>query len=425
MSKRFVAAMLTGIVIGLAVERVRLFHPNSDAHRVLYYIDPMHPSYRSSKPGKAPDCGMDLQAVYADAVSQALSTPEADRSDTGVVVSPSDQRMYGIKLARVTRDPGRMSLRVFGRVAADETRVYRVNIGTDGYVRETHDDAVGNHVRKDQRLAVVYSPEFLAVEGGYLSANERTPPQAKETSAAFQNGASAQARADRLRNLGMSDAQIDELTASRKINEDVYVVSPADGFILSRNVSPGLRFERQREFYTIADLSRVWIIAEVFGKDVQSVRPGGIARVTRSDTGEAFDARISDVLPEVDPGSHAYKVRLETANPGYKLRPDMFVDVDIALARPSGLTVPADAVIQSGATQQVFVQVGPERFARRVVEVGWRADDQVQILRGLSEDDIVVSQGTFLIDSESRLQASVSTNGAAQSTPKQEDHREN
>ncbi len=415
----FAVPLLGATLLGFAFGYFHHRTAPSDAHRILYYVDPMHPAYHSSKPGKAPDCGMDLVAVYADGVGKAL-TGASDDGSGGLSIDPAAQKLYGIQLASVTKDAGKSSLRVFGRVTADETRVYRVEMGTDGYVKETHDDAVGNHVKKDQHLAMVYSPEFLAVEGGYLSANERTPTNSKDNTAALQNAASAQARADRLRNLGMSDAQIDEMTANRKIPEDVYVVSPVDGFVISRDISPGVRFERQRELYKIADLSHVWIQAEVFGKDADKFRPGTMARVTLSETGEVFQARVSNVLPEVDPATRVLRVRLEAANPGFKLRPDMFVNVDVPVALPPGLTVPADAVVNSGDTNQVFVQISPGHFAKRMVEVGWRTEDRVQIVKGLSEGETVVSEGTFLVDSESRLQAAVSSGDSSPTAPQAE-----
>lgn len=283
-------------------------------------------------------------------------------------------------------------------------------------MKSTNDDAVGNHVKKNQHLAVIYSPEFLAVEGGFLSANERTPGAAKDA-AANQNAASSQARADRLRNLGMSDAQIDEMVADHKIPEDVYVVSPTDGFILSRTITPGLRFEREKEFYTIADLSQVWVHAQVFGKDADKFRPGTVARVTLPDTGETFQARVSDVLPEVDPTTRALKVRLVVNNPAFKLRPDMFVNVDMPVSITAGLSVPADAIVDSGLAKQVFVQKSAGHFERREVETGLRFDDRVQIVKGLREGEIVVASGTFLVDSESRLQAEAGSGPTSAAPP--------
>jgi len=399
------------------------FHPRvkaAPARHVLYWVDPMHPAYRSDKPGTAPDCGMALEPVYAEEASQA-ALPTEELAGAAVRIDPVSQQLYGIRLAKVEKDTGQGSIRVFGRIAPDQTLVYRVNLGTDGFVKETNDDAVGNFVKKNQHLAIVYSPEFLSVAGGYLSANERTPssnmaPKDNSVPSITQGAASAQARADRLRNLGMSDAQIDEISAERKIPENVYVVSPTDGFILSRNISPGVRFERYMDMYTVANLSRVWVMAEVFGKDAQAFRPGARARITLPDTGESFEARVSDVLPEVDPATRVLKPRLEVVNPGFKLRPDMFVNVELAVSQPPGLTVPADAVLNSGLSKRVFVQTSAGHFQERAVETGWRLNDRVQIVKGLREGESVVSAGTFLVDSESRLQMASNSGNATGET---------
>lgn len=401
-------ALVAAFIAGLGFFLVRPKPAHVAARRVLYYVDPMHPAYRSSKPGTAPDCGMALVPVYAEETSQTL-LPSADATNGSVQIDTAAQQLYGIRLAEVENDKGHGTLRVFGRVAADSTRIYRVNLGTDGYVKDTQNDAVGNHVTKDQHLATVYSPDFLSVAGGYLSANERTPSAStgmKENVAPSTTlgTASAQARADRLRNLGMSDAQINEISASRKIPEDVYVVSPTDGFILTRSISPGVRFERYMDMYTIADLSHVWVMAEVFGKDAEAFHPGSKAMVTLPDTGETFEARVGDVLPQVDPATRILRTRLEVVNPGFKLRPDMFVQVELPVAMPPGLTVPADAILDSGLSKRVFVQTSVGHFEPRTVETGWRMNDRVQIVKGLQEGETVVAAGTFLVDSESRLQ---------------------
>ena len=407
--------LATGLAAGLALGHLRNAPRPNAARRILYYQDPMHPAYRSDKPGKAPDCGMDLVPVYAEDAGKSLaSSPDSVPGTTAI--DPAAQHLYGIKLAKAERDQGKGSIQVFARVVPDETRVFRVNFGTDGFVKETNNDAVGNFVTKDQRLAVVYSPDFLAVAGGYLAAHERDPNGANMQSAnsvanASQEAASVQARADRLRNLGMSDAQINEITKTRKLPEDVYVVAPTDGFILTRTISPGMRFMRESDLYTIADLSHVWIVAEVFGRDAQAFRPGAEAVATLSDTGQSFRVKVSDVLPEVDPVTRVLKVRLEADNPGYKLRPNMFVSVAVPVSLPSGVSVPADAILDSGLSKRVFVQSGEGLFESRTVETGWQSGDRVQIVKGLREGETVVSSGTFLVDSESRLQSPGKTTG--------------
>ncbi len=394
------------LIAGIAVGHFWV-HPKSDeARKVLYYEDPMHPSYRSSKPGKAPDCGMDLVPVYAGGAAGSIQTGAAQLP--GVAIEPAAQQLYGIKLVKAKMEAERQTIRLFARVEADDTRVFRIDFGTDGYVKETHDDAVGTRVSKDQHLATVYSPDFLAVAGGYLAANEHAPGVANaardmNNSGGAQNAASVQARADRLRNLGMSDTQITEISQSHKLPEDVYVASPIDGFILTRSISPGMRIERRTELYTIADLSHVWITAEVFGHDVLAIRPGTTAVVTLPNTNEHVMARISEVLPEVDPVTHATKIRLVADNPGFKLRPQMFANVEIPVSFPPGLSVPVDAVLDSGLSKRVFVQTADNRFESRPVETGWQMGDRIQIVKGLDDGDSVVAAGTFLVDSESRL----------------------
>jgi hypothetical protein len=223
------------VVFGFAI-----IHPESrqtSARHILYYVDPMHPAYRSDKPGTAPDCGMALVPVYAEEASHSPLLV-AD-TESNVQIDPVAQQLYGIRLAKVEYNNGQETIRVFGRVAPDQTRVYRVNLGTDGYVKETHDDAVGNHVTKNQHLAIVYSPEFLSVAGGYLSANERTvalPSASKDNVApsSTQGAASAQARADRLLNrrtymssLRQMDSFLPEISRLGSALNGIWICTPS------------------------------------------------------------------------------------------------------------------------------------------------------------------------------------------------------
>ncbi len=417
----YLLPLVVVVAAGFALGHLRQNVKTQAARRILYYQDPMHPAYKSDKPGKAPDCGMDLVPVYAQDVAKAPPSDQA-ATDGDVQIDPTTQQIYGIRVTKVEKNSGQGTIRVFGRVEPDDTRVYRVNFGAEGFVKETHDDAVGDYVKKNQRIAVVYSPEFLSVAGGFLAANEHSPMtnfSSKENVAAFatQGAASVQARADRLRNLGMSEMQIEEISKNHMIPEDIYVVAPTDGFILSRNISPGMRFDRESELYRIADLSHVWIAAEVFGKDAAAFRAGTIARVTLPDTGETLQARVSDVLPEVDPATRTLRPRLLADNPGFKLRPNMFVNVEVPVSLPPGLTVPVDAILDSGLTKRVFVQTSQGHFEPRTVETGWKLNDRVQIVKGLHEGETVVSSGTFLVDSESRLQIASASGGSMGNAP--------
>jgi Cu(I)/Ag(I) efflux system membrane fusion protein len=380
---------------------------------VLYWVDPMHPDYKSDHPGVAPDCGMQLEPVYAQSI--AASGNSASLIPPGMVgIDAEKQQLFGIRVSAVEWSSGTKNVRLLGRVLPEDTRVYRLNAGMEGFIRQTFNDSPGELVKKNQKLATYYGGDILAVASGFLAATAGVPGANGKDGArtvpfpgavAKQGQSSVQGYTDRLRNLGMSDAQIQEMAETRLLPESINVVSPVDGFVLTRNISPGQHFEHATEFYRIADLSRVWIVADILGNEAQHFRPGASARILLPGQGKALTARVSNVLPQVDPTTRTLKLRLEAENPGFVLRPDMFADVELPIARPAGLTVPVDAVIDSGREQRVFVERSNGVFEPRNVAVGWRFGDRVQIVKGLSEGERVVSAGTFLVDSESRLKS--------------------
>jgi membrane fusion protein, copper/silver efflux system len=385
---------------------------NAHSRRILYWVDPMHPDYKSDRPGTAPDCGMALEPVYAD--SATLPAASVPVPPGAVAIDPASQRLVGIRVASAEKTSGTHSVRFLGRVVPEDTRTYRINAGMDGFVRETFNDSVGELVKKDQKLASSYVGDTLSVASGFLAATVGVPGAAGKDGSrtvpypgavSKQGVSSIQGYADRLRNLGLSDAQIRQMAESRQLPETVDIVSPADGFILARNITPGQHFDRSMEFYRIADLSQVWIVADVFGVDAQDIRPGAVARVTLRDQRRTFTVRVSNALPQVDPETRVLKFRLEANNPGFALRPDMFVDVELPVSGSPGLTVPQDAVIDSGNEQRVFVERSAGVFEPRSVQIGWRSGDRVEIVHGLAEGDRVVVEGTFLVDSESRLKS--------------------
>jgi len=379
--------------------------------RVLYYMDPMHPSYRSDKPGIAPDCGMKLVAVYdGDANAAAAPLPAQP-----VAIDGHAQQIAGIQVAVVHKGGTARTAHVVGRVAPEDVRTYSINSGVDGFIRETYNDSVGNFVKKDQKIASYYSPDFLSAASGFLAATERVPG----TVGTGRDGAkfspnfggtiakegmrSINGYTDHLRNLGMSDAQIQHIAESRELPDSIEVLSPADGFILSRNITAGMHFDHVMEFYKIADLSKVWVEAEVNEADAQSLRPGSMAQVTVQGSGRKFSGRVTDSLPQSEAGGDTVKVRLELDNPSYALRPDMIVAVDLPLGTTNAVTVPMDALVYTGDRMRVYVERGQGKFEARDVQTGSRLGDQVEILHGIMPGDRVVVAGTFLVDSENRL----------------------
>jgi membrane fusion protein, copper/silver efflux system len=370
------------------------------ARRVLYYHDPMHPAYKSDRPGIAPDCGMELEPVYADAPGKAESgTPGAVR------ISTERQQLIGIRTATVERSGGENSLRTVGRVAVDETQVYRLTSSVDGWILKTYPKATGSLVKRGEPLLTFYGRDFLGTEQAYfysLDSLDRmkqagpVPEQQMKTSLA-----QIQQNKDSLLAMGMGERQVEEIAASRKLTQEILLTAPVDGFILARNVSPGLRFDRGIEFYRVADLSRVWIVADLQESDAGTLHPGSVAKVIWK--GSVLQARMTDSAPQFDAPSRTLRIRLESANPGAALRPDMFVDVELPLHLPHALTVPADAVVDSGRRSVVYVASGESMFEPRAVEVGWRYGERVAITRGLAAGERVVTGGNFLLDSESRL----------------------
>ena len=394
--------------------------------KVLYYVDPMHPAYKSDKPGVAPDCGMPLEPVFAeDAGNRPPSSPLAQLPAGAVSIDGATQQLLGIRVAPVEKSGATRTIRVVGRVVPEDTRVYRVNSGVDGFIRETYDDSVGVLVKKDQKLATYYSPDFLAVASGFLAATERVPGSVNTDgnrtvpfpgTVSKQGTSSLRGYSDRLRNLGMSDLQLKQIADSRQLPENIYVVAPADGFILARNITPGQHFDRSTEFYRIADLSRVWVVAEVYQQESPYLHPGGLGQITLRDQGLRLPARIADSLPQSEAGGGTVKIRLEVDNPTFILRPEMLVDVELPVRRPPAVTVPLDALIDSGAHARVYVERGEGVFEPREVETGWRSGERVEIRQGVQPGERVVVAATFLVDSESRLKTPASGSEPAPTT---------
>ena len=216
----------------------------------------------------------------------------------------------------------------------------------------------------------------------------------------------------------MGGLQIQEMIKTRKYMENVNIPAPGDGVILVRNVSQGQRFDKGTEMFRIADLSRVWVLVDVFERDAGLVQTDPPVRVNLSNQGKVFTATVSKALPQFDAVSRTLKLRLEADNPEFALKPDMFVDVEFPASLPETLVVPADAVLDAGLRKAVFVDLGNGFFEPRSVETGRRLGDQMQILGGLTAGEKIVVSGNFLLDSESRMKlAAAGMHGATPKDP--------
>jgi len=390
-----------------------------EGRRILYWQDPMHPAYKSDKPGIAPDCGMRLVPVYADGASGSQDVRASSSSESGsegsassatgaLHITPRQQRSIGLETETVTPTAGGVqTLRVLGKVAVDEARIYPLVAATDGWVRQAGPIVTGEIVHKDEVLSTFYNRDILTAQQTYLYAlntMDRFKKSGEGDAQMKATQAQIKASEDNLEFLGMGEAQLREVARTRQIANDIEYRSPVAGLVTDRKAYSGLRFTRGQELFRVADIHHVWILADVFENDARLLRDAHSATVRYQD--QQLPARISNVLPLFDPTSRALQVRLETDNPGYVLRPDMFVDVEFQLSLPQSIAVPVDAVIDSGLRKTVYVQTADGGFTPRPVETGWRMGDNVQITKGLKPGERIVVAGNFLLDSESRMKLS-------------------
>jgi len=370
--------------------------------QILYYVDPMNPSFRSPEPGTAP-CGMPLEPVFADGGGGG-----ADRRGF-INVRADRQQLIGVTTGTAVHATVPHELRLLGTVAVDETRLYDVSSITEGWIREITDATTGTFVRKSEVLARYYSRDAYNPQQSFIYAlnnmerNVRTGQRAPDQGTPFEKNILNTTQA--LLNVGMTQEQIDRIKETRQEELLVEIRSPADGFILERNVFLGGAFKPTATLYTVADLSVVWVLADAFETDERFLQPGTKATISHPALDRSLDAVVSHVLPEFSAATRTLKVRLEVRNPGFKLRPGMFVDVVVPVELGPALTVPRSAVLDSGNRSMVFVGRGEGNFEARKVETGWSYAGRVEILGGLKEGDEVVTSGNFLLDSESRMRA--------------------
>jgi len=410
----------------------------SGARKPLYYVDAMHPWYRSDKPGIAPDCGMKLTPVYSDGKpAEAAETRkvteyrdpkdpsytsgkpginpatgndlepvyEQTHSSHAIQVTPEKQQLIGVRFGQVEWTAMSQPIHAAGKVMPDETLIARVQARTDGWIAKVFADFTGKRIEKGQPLLTLYSPDLLAAQQEYLLAmrakNVMQHSSMKE--AVANNDALAEAARRRLLLLNLSPEQIAEVEQTQKAIEAFTIYAPMGGFIMTRNAFPGQRVTAETELYTVADLSGVWVIADVFEADAQRIHLAQGARVSIPGGAASHFARVTNIQPQADAATRTVKMRLELANEQMQFRPDMFVDVEFDFGGAKVLSVPAEAVLDSGTTKTVFVDNGNGYFDPREVETGLRSGDRVEIRAGLKAGERIVTSGTFLLNSETQM----------------------
>jgi RND family efflux transporter MFP subunit len=333
----------------------------------------------------------------------ALETPLAP-----VQLTPERLQSIGVETGTVQSKQITDHIRATGTVDINERLVSYVQVRFSGYIRKVFANATYQFVRKGDPLFTIYSPELAATQSEYLLALHNEDLLGRSSVEGVASGATTLTAAAeaRLRQWDIPQAEIAEVRQSGKPISDFPIATPVSGYITERNALPNLYVEPATRLYTIADLSRVWVYAQVFQEDVGRLKPGDPAQITADAYADrVFRGRVESILPQVDMATRTVRVRLDIANPDLKLRPGMFVNVDFQTNLGRQLVVPASAVLQSGIRQLAFVDRGGGRLEPKEVQTGPRIGDDLVILKGLQAHQRIVTSANFLIDSESQLQA--------------------
>src|SRR5579883_216840 len=357
--------------------------------------------------------GAPFQLVEADGLSPSSHPPPSPAPPVSepergpVTLTAQRMQSIGVKTGIVEFREIGDEVRTVGNIEADETRLSDVEVRFAGWVQKVYADAMYKRVRRGEPLLTIYSPDLVTSEQEYLVAKEllaQSKGQAKH--AGWQSLVDASAA--RLRVLQIPEREIARLKKTGKIQSEIEIDSPVSGFIVERKAFPNMYVQPGTKLYSVADLSAVWVYAQVFEADLGRIKVGDQASITvASFPGQTFQGRVSFIWPEVDQTTRTAKVRLEIPNPELKLSLGMFVNVRIDLSMGRQLAIPASGVFQSGTRQIAFVDHGGGSFEPRDIEVGARAGDDFIVLKGLEAGERIVTSANFLIDSESQLQAAL------------------
>ena len=329
-----------------------------------------------------------------------------------VPVQISAQRLQsiGVKTGEVQRKLVEDEIRTTGNVAVDETKLAYVQVRFSGYIQKAFVDATYQYVRKGQPLFTIYSPDLVSTEREYLVAKRNQQQVAQSTVPGVAAGAVSlvDAAAERLKQWDVPQREIARLGSSGKVQQDLEIDSPVSGYITEREALPNKYVQPDTRLYTVADLSTIWVFAQVFQNDLGRLKIGDPANLT-VDTypGRTFSGRVDFVYPDVDMATRTARARLVFPNPDLKLTPGMFVNVDLKIPMGRQLVIPASGVLQSGIRQIVFVNRGDGYLEPREVQLGARVGDNFIVMHGLKSGEKIVTSANFLIDSESQLQAAL------------------
>jgi len=385
MNTRFTQYLLAVLVAGASLLPS---YAHSEEDEVMYWVAPMDPNYRRDKPGKSP-MGMDLVPVYADS-----SGADADV----ISINPAVVQNLGVRTAKAERGKLWRRIDTVGYVAFDERKLSHVHLRTDGWIEKLYVKSDGETVKKGDVLFELYSREVVNAQEEYVQALRGKNDYLKRASR------------ERLESLGMSKEQIKEVAKRRRAFQRIRVLASQDGIVDGLNVREGMYVKPATEIMTLADLSTIWLLVDVFERQSEWVAAGQPADVRLAYMpGRVWEGKVEFVYPTIDPRTRTLQVRLRFDNPEEELKPDMYANVRIyAGPKDDVLSIPREALIKTGEEQRVILALGDGQFKAVKVVAGMESGDRVEILKGLSDSDTVVTSGQFLLDSEASLRASFS-----------------
>lgn len=379
--------------------------------RILYWYDPMHPAYHSDKAGIAPDCGMALVPMY-----ESKTPAEQASAEAGLIHMPANQQhALGVRLTTVEEQSVSRTLRTSGVVTADETRIAHVHVKTAGWVEEVYANFVGQLVHRGQPLFTVYSPDLVATQQEYLIARrgQQQLGHSQYDEVAKSSQSLMDSARERMKLWDLTDKQIAELDRTGQVSKTITIYSPVSGFITDRKAYPHTSTSGDTELYTIADLSHVWVTADVFEADLPYVKVGQKAVIHFPyEPGKTITGRVGYSYPVLDPQTHTAKIRIDVANPNMVMKPNMLADVELTIDYGRHMVVPAEAVLNSGTMQTVFISKDDTTFEPRMVTMGATVDGKTILTSGVKNGETIVESGNFLLDSDTRLNAPMEMGGA-------------
>jgi multidrug efflux pump subunit AcrA (membrane-fusion protein) len=360
-------------------------HDHADDATQLYTCG-MHPEVIEDEPGTCPICGMNLTPMSTQATGTST-----------VSIDPAVVQNMGVRTAPVQRTTVFRHLRTIGEVEVGEDELSVVNLRFSGWVEKLYVNRTGDPVTKGQRLFDIYSPDLVAAQEEYLLAIR--------TQGADSTLAASARRKLELWDLAKND--IETIATSGKASRAMPIRAPQPGFVLHKNLVEGARVTAGKDLYRIGNLTQIWVTAEVYEHDAPWVEVGQPAQMQLSyQQGEVLEGEVAYIYPTLETKSRTLKVRLEFDNPGIRLKPGMFATVLIEYRRKDDvIVIPTEAILHSGRRQLVFISEGRGAFTPREVRTGLVGDRHMtEVLEGISEGEVIVTSGQFLIDSESQLQ---------------------